>query len=235
LMFSSLGAYRGAIARCFGVPKASATLDHKRSVWDKLSMNTGSSVLAKRSSRRIIPKQFAAVRIELMGKRRSIRSDKENSFAIVGKARAESVTRKPDAQIPDLFEVVDNWLKGRPSVWTEEARDIFHDNPWRSNFSSKVCKRKKQSASSAVDAFSLSVSMADILAGPTASPELRFGNVFCFERRDIVMKWDLRPMPFQNTLTIWVDFTMKYRFHAGALKPKIEAAYTSEEWREAHL
>lgn len=58
-------------------------------------MNTGSSVLPARFSRRIIPKQFAAIRIELMGKRRSIRSDNEYSFTVVGKARAETVTRKP--------------------------------------------------------------------------------------------------------------------------------------------
>jgi hypothetical protein len=56
----------------------------------------------------MIPKQFAAVRIEVMGKRRSIRADKEDSFAVLREARAESVTRKPYPHIPDLFEFVDN-------------------------------------------------------------------------------------------------------------------------------
>jgi hypothetical protein len=68
----------------------------------------GSSVRPARSSRRIIPKQFAAVRIELIGKFRSIRADKEYPFTVVGKTRAESVTREPNPQIPDLFKFVDN-------------------------------------------------------------------------------------------------------------------------------
>jgi len=56
----------------------------------------------------MIPKQFAAVRIELVYKVGLMTSDKEDSFTVVGKARAEKVARKPDPQIPDLFELVDN-------------------------------------------------------------------------------------------------------------------------------
>jgi hypothetical protein len=100
----------------------------------------GSRVLPFLFSRRIIPKQFAAVRIELMGKQRSIRSDKENSFTVVGKTRAESVTREPYPHIPDLFEFVDNCLKRGASVRAEETRNIFQDNPCWSNFSSQCRK-----------------------------------------------------------------------------------------------
>jgi len=107
-MLSSLGANRGAIACRRGIPKAAVTLDQKRSVSDKLSAKTGCSFLRARFSRRITPKQFAAVRIELIGKWRSIRSDKEYSFTVVGQTRVESVTRKPDPHIPDFFELVDN-------------------------------------------------------------------------------------------------------------------------------
>jgi hypothetical protein len=56
----------------------------------------------------MIPKQFAAVRIELVCTIRSITSDEEDPFSIVGDARIEKVARKPDPQIPERFQLVDN-------------------------------------------------------------------------------------------------------------------------------
>jgi len=97
------------------------------------------------------------------------------------------------------------------------------------NLSSKVRKREKQSASGTLDAFSLGVPMADVLARPAARPDFGLGDVFSFERGDIVMKWNLWPVPFQNTLAVGIDLAMEYRFHASPLKPQIEAPYPGKE------
>jgi len=79
----------------------------------------------------MIPKQFAAVSIELVGKFRSISSDKENSFSILGVAEAAKVAREPYPQIPDRFELVDNSLKVAAFVCGQEPGHIFKDNPAR--------------------------------------------------------------------------------------------------------
>lgn len=95
----------------------------------------------------MIPKQFAAVRIEVVCTVGLKRSDKEYSLSTVGQARAEKVARKPDPHIPDLFELVDNCLKSGPLIGAEQARDILKDNPLWSALSSKARKVEEETAS----------------------------------------------------------------------------------------
>jgi hypothetical protein len=66
LMFSSLGTYRGAHALSHGVPEAAATLYHKRRVCPNAVANFGSILWPLRFARRKIPRQFAAVKKELV-------------------------------------------------------------------------------------------------------------------------------------------------------------------------
>jgi hypothetical protein len=153
----------------------------------------------------------------------------------VGKARAESVTRKPYPHIPDRFEFVDNCLKRCSSVRAEEARNIFQDNPWRSNFSSQCRKGEEQPAPGTVDAFSLRIRVADVLARPPSSPKRSIWDFFGFKRSDVVMKWNLRPVPFKDALTERIDFTMERWYHSCTLESKIESPDSSEKRSKSHL
>jgi hypothetical protein len=86
-----------------------------------------------------------------------------------------------------------------------------------------------------VDAFASGVSVADILAGPSSGPKFSLRDVSRVERRDVVMKWNLGPMPLQNALTKRIDFAMEGWYHSSALEPQIESPYSGEERSESHL
>jgi hypothetical protein len=159
----------------------------------------------------MIPKQFAAVRIELVCTVGLITSDNEYPFSTVGKARAENVARKPDPQIPDLFDFVDNCLKVGPLMGAEEARHIFKDNPPRSALSNKPRKLVEETASRSAKSVSPRVRGAEVLARPPGRPEISFRDVFRFEGLDVAMKGHLRPMTFEDGLTIGVDLAVKLR------------------------
>jgi hypothetical protein len=118
----------------------------------------------------MIPKQLAAVSKELVYSVGLIRSNKEYAIPVVGQARVSKVARKPDPQIPDLFEFVDNSLKSGSFVCTEEARHIFKHNPFRRSSSRKFRKVEEKSASLSFEPFSLCVGVADVLARPTGRP-----------------------------------------------------------------
>lgn len=183
----------------------------------------------------MIPKQLAAVRIEVVCTVGPITSDNEYSLSTVGKARAENVARKPDPQIPDLFELVDNCLKVGPVMGAEEARHIFKDNPPRSTLSNKLRKGVEETASRSAKTVSSGVRRAEVLAGPPCRPEISFRDGRRVEGRDVAMKRYLRPVPFQDVLAVRVDLAMKRRLDAGPLEAEIKAADTSEEGCDAHV
>jgi hypothetical protein len=118
----------------------------------------------------MIPKQLAAVSKEVVYSVGLIRSNKEYAIPVVGQARASKVARKPNPQIPDLFEFVDNSLKSGSFVRAEEARDIFEHKPFRRKSSSKLRKDEEKSAAFSREALPLRVRAADVLAWPSGCP-----------------------------------------------------------------
>lgn len=87
----------------------------------------------------------------------------------------------------------------------------------------------EQSAPLSFEAFAIRVGMAEVLARPAASPDFGFGDVFCLERGDVAMEWNLGPMPLQYLLTVRVDFAVKNGGHAGSLEAEIESPNAGEE------
>jgi len=87
----------------------------------------------------------------------------------------------------------------------------------------------EEPAALSFEAFAVRVGVAEVLAGPAAGPDFGLGDVFCLERGDVAMEWNLGPMPLQDLLAVRVDFAMKNGGHAGSLKPQIEPADASKE------
>jgi len=48
------------------------------------------------------------------------------------------------------------------------------------------------------------------------------------------MKWNLRPVSFQNALAKGIDFAMEGWYHSSTLESKIKSPYSSEERSESH-
>jgi hypothetical protein len=118
----------------------------------------------------MIPKQLAAVRIELVTTVGLITRDNEDSLPVVGQARAEQVARKPYPQIPERFEFVGNSLKRGPIVGAEEALHIFQDKPARFAFCSKLRKFEEEAASGPFNAPSLGVGVSHRLVDERVAP-----------------------------------------------------------------
>lgn len=178
LMSARLSANRGAKILCFGIPKASPTLNQKWSVCCSPRSKVGSSVLPPRASRRRIPVAAAAVRKELIGGFGSMTCDNEYSLSVVGQTRIESVAREPAPQIPDFFKLVGNCFKRCSVFRAEESDNIFQDKPSRPYFRSKLDKIVEEPAAFAFKAFSVCVGMAEILAWPATSPDFGLRDVF---------------------------------------------------------
>jgi hypothetical protein len=86
-----------------------------------------------------------------------------------------------------------------------------------------------------VDAFPLRVSVADVLAGPSSCPKFSLRDVSRLERRDVVMKWNLRPVPFEDALAKRIDFAMEGWYHSGTLESQVKSTYSGKKRSESHL
>jgi hypothetical protein len=86
-----------------------------------------------------------------------------------------------------------------------------------------------------MNASTLCIRMADVLARPAARPDFSRRDVLGFESGNIAMKWNLRPMPFQNPLTVGVNFTMERRSNPSVLETQVEAANSGEKRSKSHL
>ena len=134
-----------------------------------------------------MPKQFAAVRIELVRTVGLMTCDKEYAFPMLGNARVEKVARKPYPHIPDLFELVGNALKSGPPICAEEARHIFEHKPFRSAFFRKAYKVEEKPTSLTFQAGSGGIGVAEVLAGPSTCPEISVRDGLRFEGLDVAM------------------------------------------------
>jgi hypothetical protein len=86
-----------------------------------------------------------------------------------------------------------------------------------------------------VDAFSFVIRVADVLARPAACPDFGFRDVFRFKSGNVIMEWNLRPMPFQYPLTIRVNFAMEDGRNPSLTESEIESADSGEKRSNTHL
>jgi hypothetical protein len=79
------------------------------------------------------------------------------------------------------------------------------------------------------------VRVADVLARPAAGPDFGFRDILRFESGNVVMEWNLRPMPLQYPLTIRVNFAMEYGYNSSVIKPKFESANSGKKRCNSHI
>jgi hypothetical protein len=90
----------------------------------------------------------------------------------------------------------------------------------------------EESAALTFEAFAVRVGVAEVLARPAAGPDFGLGDVFCLERGDVAMEWNLGPMPLQYLLAVRVNLAVKNGGHAGSLEAQVEPPYAGEERRK---
>ena len=215
-----------------GVPKAAPTLHHNRIVASRAARSTGGTRRPFRSSRLMMPLQFAAVSKDAMGAGVSKTRDNEHALAILGKADIERVTRRPSAHVPDFFKRVDNCLKCGPGIRREKATDVLEDEPLRPCDPNKVDESEDEAAVFAVESGPPGVRVTDILARPASAPDFSFRDCRRVEGRDVAMQGYLRPVAAEHHLAVGVDLALEHDAIPGALEAEIEAADSREERRQ---
>jgi hypothetical protein len=145
--------------------------------------------------------------------------------------------------IPDRGQVPENAAK--PLAWllswaTKQTCDVLHENELGSKVASKSKEFGVKAASCALAKAATSACRTDILAGESPNDDVGNNSVcgkpFGGDLSDIAIHGHSRPILVEDAHRERLNFTERHGLEsARALQPKVEAANTGEQRKDAQL